>query len=200
MFYSIHGKVVCREAGMAAIECGGVAFRCTVSLNTLAKLPPVGESALLYTHLSVKEDDLSLFGFAEKQEMECFKMLISVSGIGPKVAIAILSNMTPDQFILCVASGDSKTLTKTPGLGPKGAQRVVLELKDKVAKMDVGDVSLGEIAASADAGGNKGEAVSALVALGYAQSDAVRALAGRSEEEPVQELIKEGLKFLAKQV
>lgn len=200
MFYSIHGKVVCREAGMAAIECGGVAFRCTVSLNTLAKLPPVGDSALLYTHLSVKEDDLSLFGFAEKQEMECFKMLISVSGIGPKVAIAILSNMTPDQFILCVASGDSKTLTKTPGLGPKGAQRVVLELKDKVAKMDVGDVSLGEIAASADAGGNKGEAVSALVALGYAQSDAVRALAGRSEEEPVQELIKEGLKFLAKQV
>lgn len=200
MFYSIHGKVVCREAGMAAIECGGVAFRCTVSLNTLAKLPPVGESALLYTHLSVKEDDLSLFGFAEKQEMECFKMLISVSGIGPKVAIAILSNMTPDQFILCVASGDSKTLTKTPGLGPKGAQRVVLELKDKVAKMDVGDVSLSEIAASADAGGNKGEAVSALVALGYAQSDAVRALAGRSEEEPVQELIKEGLKFLAKQV
>lgn len=200
MFYSIHGKVVCREAGMVAIECGGVAFRCTVSLNTLAKLPPVGDSALLYTHLSVKEDDLSLFGFAEKQEMECFKMLISVSGIGPKVAIAILSNMTPDQFILCVASGDSKTLTKTPGLGPKGAQRVVLELKDKVAKMDVGDVSLGEIAASADAGGNKGEAVSALVALGYAQSDAVRALAGRSEEEPVQELIKEGLKFLAKQV
>ena len=103
MFYSLTGKLIYMEAGMAAVECGGVAFKCLTSMTTQKSLPAIGAEVTLYTHLNVREDALDLFGFATKSEMECFKMLTSVSGVGPKVGLAILSEMTAERVALCVA-------------------------------------------------------------------------------------------------
>ena len=134
MFYSITGKIVYIDTQSVAIETGGVAFRCSTTLTTLKRIGEKGSTATLYTYLNVREDALDLFGFADEQELECFKLLIGVSGVGPKAALAILSELTPDKLALCLATGDSKAITRAPGVGPKLAQRVVLELKDKLQK------------------------------------------------------------------
>jgi len=184
----------------AAVECGGVAYHCKTSLSTLAVLGKVGGEALLYTYLHVRNEGLDLFGFADLGELGCFKMLIGVSGVGPKAALSILSSMSPERFALCVASGDYKAITAAPGVGPKLAQRVVLELKDKVSSADItggitglpsGGVGLGT--------GNAGEAVSALMVLGYSQSEAAAAIGRQEPSLPVEELIKGALKSLARQ-
>ena len=131
MFYSLTGKVVAIEDTAVALQCGGIAFRCMTTLNTISKIGRTGEEATLFTHLNVREDAMDLFGFYTQQELDCFKQLISVSGVGPKAALAILSQLSPDKLALCIASGDVKSITKAQGVGPKLAQRVVLELKDK---------------------------------------------------------------------
>ncbi len=130
MFYSLTGK-------LAVVECGGVGYRCMTSLTTLSCLPPAGERVTLYTHLNVREDALDLFGFYSMNELDAFKKLIGVSGVGPKSALAILSDMTPDRLALCIASGDAKSLTRAPGVGVKLAQRLILELKDKISKAEL---------------------------------------------------------------
>ncbi|NLA76825.1 MAG: Holliday junction branch migration protein RuvA, partial [Clostridiales bacterium] len=132
MFYSITGNIICSDETGVAVECSGVGFRCMTTFNTLRRLGPVGSKVTLYTYLNVREDALELFGFYELQELDCFKLLISVSGVGPKAALAILSELTPDRLALCIASGDVKSVTRAQGVGPKIAQRVVLELKDKI--------------------------------------------------------------------
>jgi len=132
MFYSLTGTVVFTDENSVAIDCSGVAFRLFVTGNTLRKCAPIGEAQTLYTHLNVREDALDLFGFAEKNELDCFKMLTSVSGVGPKAALAILSQLTPDMLAVSVAGGDVKAITAAQGVGPKIAQRVVLELKGKL--------------------------------------------------------------------
>ncbi|MGN0594441.1 MAG: Holliday junction branch migration protein RuvA, partial [Hominimerdicola sp.] len=153
----------------------------------------------LYTHLAVKEDDVSLFGFADKEELKSFRMLISVSGVGPKAAIAILSACTPSQFALAVATGDSKAFTKVKGIGTKIAQRIVLELKDKIAKENTISVrSDGESIISAPEGGAVHEAVSALVVLGYSEGEAMSVISKLDPTLPVEELIKKALIGLAK--
>ncbi len=134
MFYSITGKVVYSDTQSVALETGGVAFKCNTTLNSLKRIGERGNTVTLYTHLNVREDALDLFGFYTEQELECFKLLISVSGVGPKAAISILSELTPEKLALSIATGDSKAITKAQGVGPKLAQRVVLELKDKLAK------------------------------------------------------------------
>ena len=128
MFYSLTGKVVAIEDTAVALQCGGIAFRCMTTLNTISKIGRTGEEATLFTHLNVREDAMDLFGFYTQQELDCFKQLISVSGVGPKAALAILSQLSPDKLALCIASGDVKSITKAQGVGPKLAQRVVLEL------------------------------------------------------------------------
>ena len=133
MIYSVRGKLVLRETELAVVECGGVGYACRTTLQTLAALGEKGSEVMLYTYLHVREDCMELFGFATKQELNCFKMLISVSGVGPKAALSILSDVNSEQFALLVASEDSKTLTKTKGIGAKTAQRIVLELKDKIS-------------------------------------------------------------------
>ena len=143
-----------------------------------------------------------MFGFATEQELECFKLLISVSGVGPKAALAILSELTPDKLALCLATGDSKSITRAQGVGPKLAQRVVLELKDKLAKglelpADSPEIQAAGLAA---ADGNAAEAVSALTMLGYSQSEAAMAVSKLDGDLPVEELIKQALKQLARQV
>lgn len=194
--------MVHRDTQSVALETGGVAFQCSTTLSTLKTIGEKGSTATLYTYLNVREDALDLFGFATEQELECFKLLISVSGVGPKAALAILSELTPDKLALCLATGDSKSITRAQGVGPKLAQRVVLELKDKLAKglelpADSPEIQAAGLAA---ADGNAAEAVSALTMLGYSQSEAAMAVSKLDGDLPVEELIKQALKQLARQV
>lgn len=198
MFYSLTGKLIYMEAGMTAVECGGVAFKCLTSMTTQKSLPAIGAEVTLYTHLNVREDALDLFGFATKSEMECFKMLTSVSGVGPKVGLAILSEMTAERVALCVAASDSKSFTRVSGVGPKLAQRIVLELRDKVKALSVpggkGDMpAAGVVSASR----NAAEAVTALSVLGYDPADAAQVVAKFDSDLPVEELIRLSLRAMA---
>lgn len=203
MFYSITGTICYVDSVSVALDCNGVAFRCFTSLNTLKQIGEKGAKATLYTYLSVKEDALDLYGFSTEQELECFKALISVSGVGPKAGIAILSELTPEKLVICIASGDNKAITRAQGVGPKIAQRIVLELKDKLAKgLDLSVNTTIDVSAvnSASSSGNQAEAVSALTMLGYTQSEASVAVAKIDENLSVEEIIKQALKILSRQV
>ncbi len=200
MFYSLTGKLIYKGEQSIAISCGGVGFKCSATRNTISALPSVStEGVTVFTHLNVREDALDLFGFYTEQELDAFKLLIGVSGVGPKAALAILSELTPDRFAVAVASGDAKAITAANGVGPKLAQRVVMELKDKIGS--VGFVS-DEVSATSNAVNavnnmsNTSEAISALVALGYSQSEASVAISKLSPELSVEELIKGALKNL----
>ncbi len=198
MIYSVNGTVDLIEPNLAVIDCGGVGYACRTTANTLSQLK-IGEKAKLLTYLSVREDAVELFGFYDAAELNCFRMLISVSGVGPKAALSILSGMTPQAFALCVASGDSKTLTNAPGIGRKTAERIVLELKDKVSKQDVAAGVTGSAVPIVAAPSNTyAEAVSALMVLGYSNGEASSALSGLDPSAPSDELIRAGLKKLAK--
>lgn len=199
MFYSLTGNIIYSDLNSVAVECSGVGFKCFTTMNTLRKIGGNGDKVTLYTYLNVREDALDLFGFADTYELDFFKLLISVSGVGPKAALAILSELDPDKLALCIASGDSKAITKAQGVGPKLAQRVVLELKDKVkgiAHEDNGvyDLAAAEAATSSAAGS---EAVSALMVLGYTQSEAATAVGKLDQSLSVEEMIKQALKLLA---
>ena len=198
MIYSVNGTVELIEPNLAVIDCGGVGYACRTTANTLSQLK-IGEKAKLLTYLSVREDAVELFGFYDAAELNCFRMLISVSGVGPKAALSILSGMTPQAFALCVATGDSKTLTNAPGIGRKTAERIVLELKDKVSKQDVAAGVKGSAVPIVAAPSNTyAEAVSALMVLGYSNGEATSALSGLDPSAPSDELIRAGLKKLAK--
>lgn len=195
MFYSVKGTLIHAEPSFAVVECGGVGFKCFTTLSTQRALPQIGAQVTLYTHLNVREDALDLFGFATMSELNCYKMLTGVSGVGPKVGLAILSELAPEQVAMAVATGDSKTLTRAAGVGSKLAQRITLELRDKVNAMETsasGFVPAGVVSASA----NAGAAVNALTVLGYSPTDAA-ALVGRFDSTlPVEELIRLSLKSL----
>lgn len=195
MIYSLNGILIHTAAGFAVIECGGVGFKCQTTANTLKKLPKVGEKARLCTYLNVREDALDLFGFADARELACFKMLISVSGVGPKAALSILSEATPEKFALYVASGDAKSLTRAQGVGSKIAQRIVLELKDKVSSEQA---ALGFADVPVSAAGNTEEAVNALMVLGYSRSEASLAAAKQDSSLSVEEIIRQSLRLLSK--
>ncbi len=200
MFYSLTGKIVYSDITRVAIECQGIAFDVTTSVNTLRKIGSVGDTATVYTYLAVREDGVELFGFYDNEELAYFRMLISVSGVGPKAAVAILSALTPDMLALSITAGDIKSITKAQGVGPKIAQRIVIELKDKVSKIvpqrvgaeKLTQVSLPGCTANCD------EAVIALTALGYTSSEAAQAVAGLDGSLPVEELIKQALRGLAR--
>ena len=194
MFYSLTGKLVHMEPGVVAIECGGVAFKCFTSMNTQKNMPRIGETATVYTHLNVREDALDLYGFSTKSELNCYKMLTTISGVGPKAALSILSEMTPEGVAMAAASGDSKKFTKASGVGPKLAQRIVLELKDRVKKMELtGTDDAGIVSASQ----NAEQAVQALIVLGYTQSEAAQAVAKLDGSLSTEELIRGALKSMA---
>lgn len=200
MFYSLTGKLVHMEPGIVAVECGGVAFKCSTSMHTQKNMPRIGEVTTVFTHLNVREDALDLFGFSSKNELNCFKMLTGISGVGPKVALAILSEMTPEAVAMSAAAGDSKSFTRANGVGPKLAQRIVLELKDKVKKMAIsgGDMQIsagdtGVVSASK----NAEQAVQALCVLGYTQSEAAEVVAKLDSALSTEELIRLALKSMA---
>lgn len=198
MIYSVNGVVTLVEPYHVVVDCGGIGYSVKTSMTTLSKLPSVGEKTILFTYLHVREDILDLYGFSERTELLSFKMLISISGVGPKAAIAILSDLTPEKFALCVASGDAKALTVAQGIGLKTAQRIVLELKDKVAKEQVASGVVGEnISSIKEGSGNGAEAISALEVLGYGRSDATQIVSKLDPNMSVEDMIKEGLKALA---
>ena len=198
MFYSLTGKLVHTEPGLAVLDVGGVAFKCFTSMSTLRNLPRLNETATLYTHLNVREDALDLFGFLSQGELNCFKLLTGISGVGPKVGIAILSELTPEAVALAAAAGDAKRFTKANGVGAKLAQRIVLELKDKVKSLSASGLSMDDVQAGGpSASGNAAQAVEALVTLGYSPSDAAAAVGRLDSELPPEELIRLALKSFA---
>ena len=198
MIHSLRGKLIYTDTSTAVVECGGVGFKCNTSLNTLRRLASVGNDVFLLTYMNVREDAIDLFGFFDQSELEMFKLITSVSGVGPKLALSILSEFEPDKLTLFIASGDSKSITRASGVGAKLAQRIVLELKDKIgAASFTGSDEVAAVASSAK-NASVNEAVEALVSLGYSQSEAALALSKLDAALPVETLIKEGLKALAR--
>ena len=184
-----------------AVSCGGVGFLCQTTANTLRDVQQ-GKEITLYTHLNVREDALDLFGFSTQYELEWFRYLIGVTGVGPKAALAILSQLSPDKLALCISAGDVKAITQAPGVGPKIAQRVILELKDKAKSALSGtqsDANYDSVAAVQDLP-NTGEAIAALTMLGYSQSEASVAVSKLDPSLSVQDLIRGALKQLSKGV
>lgn len=198
MFYYISGKLVHKTDSFAVIDAGGVGYKIYSTSPSLNALGEIGKQAKLYTYANIKSasDIFDLYGFATHEELNIFEMILGVSGVGAKTAAALLSNISPSKFALCVVTDDFKYLSShTPGLGPKGAQRIVLELKDKFKGMDIGGMSQDEIIGT-DTVNDDDEALSALVVLGYSAQEAKQALRGVSGT--AEEMIKAGLKNLMK--
>lgn len=199
MIYNLRGTLTVADVSYIVVECGGVGFKCFTTLNTVRDLGKVGDEVNVYTHLAVREDAMDLYGFATLAELDAFKLLITVSGIGPKAAASILSELSPDKLALCIASGDSKSITRAQGVGKKTAERVVLELKDKMGSIASDSASQSVMgAASAVADNDCAEAVAALVSLGFSQSDASMAVGAMDKSLSVDEMIRLGLKQLSK--
>ena len=201
MFYYVSGPVADIEPGLAVIDCGGVGYACATTNYTLSRLKK-GTPAKLYTYLNVREDAMELFGFADQSELRSFKLLISVSGVGPRAALAILSAVTPQQLALAVVAGDEKALTAANGIGKKIAQRVILELKDKLAKgQAIGGAgeSYGGSGVTVIPENKLSEASAALAVLGYSQGEINVALKGIDLEGlTLEQVIKAALKKMMK--
>ena len=200
MIYCLTGKIVKKSMNAVVLSCGGVGYYAQCPASVAGALPGVGKEATIYTVMSITENDVSLYGFATEQQQACFEMLTAVSGVGPKVGLAILSVMEPDRVALAISAGDHKAFKAASGVGPKLAQRIVLELKDKVAKGFVDGISLEDVAgASADTQASQGssQAIAALVSLGYSQSEAALAVSKIDATLPVEEIIKLALRSMA---
>ena len=207
MFHYISGKLAMANPTTAVIDAGGVGYKLTISENTYNALPPrhttEGVIAKLYTYMAVREDGIELFGFSSETELSSFKMLLSVSGVGPKAAISILSLLTPEKFALAVCTEDRKTISKANGIGPKTAARIILELKDKLLKeTDLGEAAQASIESVAPIKTNSGklsEAQDALMVLGYSRSEALNVLKNIDTQSlNLEEIIKKALKLLMK--
>ena len=200
MIYCLTGKIIKKTLNAVVLSCGGVGYFAQCPASVAGALPGVGKDATIYTVMSVTENDVSLYGFATEEQQACFEMLTAVSGVGPKVGLAILSVMEPDRVGLAISAGDHKAFKAASGVGPKLAQRIVLELKDKVAKGFVEGINLEDVAgAAADtpAAQGAGQAIAALVSLGYSQSEAALAVSKIDGTLPVEEIIKLALRGMA---
>lgn len=199
MFYHIGGTVAELEPNLAVIDCGGVGFALSVTANTASRLR-LGERAKLFVSEAIGENNFDLYGFAAKEEKRCFEMLVSVSGIGPKAALSILSYNTPESLALAIMNDDVKALTVAPGIGKKIAQRVILELKDKLRRETGGQViSVPAASAASGADGAVGDAIAALGVLGYSSAEVgpiLRKLdlAGMSAEQIIRAVLKQMVK------
>ncbi len=199
MIATLNGKLIIKELNYVVVECGGVGLKCFVTQNTHATIGNIGDNVFLYTYLSVREDALDLYGFSENSELEVFKLITSVSGVGSKIGLAILSEFTPDKIMLYIASSDAKSLTAASGVGIKLAQRIVLELKDKVGNITSADISFDiKSVGNATATSSTKEAIEALVSLGYTQSEASLAVGRLDSTLDTNDLIKQALKTLAR--
>ena len=200
MIYCLTGKIVKKSMNAVVLSCGGIGYYAQCPASVAGALPGVGKEATIYTVMSITENDVSLYGFATEQQQACFEMLTAVSGVGPKVGLGSRTVMEPDRVALAISAGDHKAFKAASGVGPKLAQRIVLELKDKVAKGFVDGISLEDVAgASADTQASQGssQAIAALVSLGYSQSEAALAVSKIDAALPVEEIIKLALRSMA---
>ena len=202
MISYIRGELAAVEPQKAVVDVGGVGYGVYMSQQALSLLPQPGNEVKLYTYLNVKEDAMQLFGFLTKDDLEIFKLVIGVSGIGPKGGLNILSCMSPDELRFAIMSGDAKAISAAPGIGKKTAEKLILELRDKV---DIADVlenaahggSSEDLSASEGESGMQAEAVQALVALGYGNAESLRAVRKTSPDcQTVEDILKEALKYL----
>ena len=201
MFYYLNGTVAHIEPYLVVIDCGGVGYACKTTSYTLSALKK-GEKGKVFTHLNVREDAMELFGFATQEELNLFQQLISVSGVGPKAALSILSSSTPANLALSIITGDEKALTCAQGIGKKIAQRVILELKDKLAKgqtINGAGESFGGSGVTIIPENKQSEAAAALAVLGYSQSEIAAAFKGIDMSElTLEQIIKATLKKMMK--
>ena len=201
MFYYLKGELAYRENGLCVIDCGGVGYKLTVSMNTSeAMTTKLGKEVKLFTHLAVRENEVELFGFGSSEERECFNHLTSVSGVGPKVAMSILSTMKPDKLALAICTEDVKTIAKAPGIGAKTAARIVLELRDKFSRdvIATAEEAKLDISHSNSKSTSLSEAAEGLMVLGYDKNTVLSALKGVDSSLPVGEIIRLALKNLSK--
>lgn len=206
MFHYISGELAYSSPTSAVIDAGGIGYRLSISGNTYEGLPRASSAKVkLYTYLAVREDGIELFGFGSETELSTFKMLLSVSGVGPRAAISILSLLTPEKFALAVCTDDKKTISKASGIGPKTAARIILELKDKLSKETNIDTSLANAVAAGGGSvahtvsGKLSEAQDALMVLGYSRAEAQRVLSSLDTQSmSLEDIIKVSLKQLMK--
>lgn len=201
MIYHLNGTLELCEEGSCVIDCGGVGYKLFISDNTYtAVVGQVGNKMKLLTYLQVREDAVELYGFKTNDELSAFKLLITVSGVGPKAAMSILSLLTPDKLSMAICGEDTKTIAKASGIGAKTAARVVLELKDKIAKQvfAISEVGASQPSVSFGKSSNLSEALDALVVLGYSRSEAQRALSGIDPSLDVTKIIPIALSKLLK--
>lgn len=196
MIYSLRGLLVHTEPNLAVVECGGVGYGCRTTITTLKDLK-LGTEVTLYTYMAVREDAVELFGFSTLQELNTYKLLININGVGPKAGISILSVLSPEQVAIAVSSGDYKTITQANGVGPKMAQRIVLELKDKFKSIEM-DMDTSDENTPMVATGNIPSAVQALSVLGFSASDVTPILSKLDKNLTVEQMITATLKRLGK--
>ena len=197
MFYYLEGTVAHIETNLAVVDVNGVGYACFTSLNSLASVK-IGEKARFFTYTYIREDAFNIYGFVTVEELNCFKMLISISGVGPKAAMTVLSTVAPEQLALAIISEDENLLTSVPGIGKKSAQRIILELGDKMRK-ERGITAAGQPGASVGFGSILSEAESALAVLGYGRSEIASAMKGiKTDGARVEDIIKAALKNLTR--
>lgn len=203
MISYVRGELAAVEADKAVVDVGGVGYAVFMPQQSLALLPPAGSEVKIYTYLNVREDAMQLFGFLTRDDLEIFRLVIGVSGIGPKGGLNILSCLSPDELRFAVMSGDAKAISAAPGIGRKTAEKLIVELKDKLKIEDVlehsahGGDGPDTVSGAASDSGMQAEAVQALVALGYGSPESMRAVKRTSPEcATVEDILKEALKFL----
>lgn len=198
MYAYFKGKIAAKEPELAIVEVNGIGYNIRISAGTASLLPPVGEETKLYTYTSVREDAISLYGFLTRDDLDMFKLLIGVNGIGPKGGQSILSVMSPDDLRFAIVSGDAKMIAKAPGIGAKTAQRIILDMRDKVSLEDTLHADRSEVQTDSSISDSVREAVEALTALGYGVTEASRAVkeVKGAEQMAVEEILKASLKHL----
>ena len=200
MYAYIKGSLEVKTKGYIVIEANGIGYKIFMSETAIEKLGEIGETVKVHTYLKVKEDEMSLYGFNSNEELRMFELLLSVSGIGAKIAIGMLSNITPSSFALAVITNDVVKIKSLPGIGPKGAQRIILELKDKIKTQEIPEKVESNSQDNSQTVDNtvKAEAVTALQVLGYSKKEIEKALENIDLNISVEDMIKQGLKNLAR--
>jgi Holliday junction DNA helicase RuvA len=199
MYAYIKGKLAAKSNEYVIVDNGGIGYKIFTAFSTIESIGSEGDDVKLFTHHYVREDNINLFGFRSMEELSMFEMLLSVSGVGPKAAIAVLSTLSPSKFSLCVITDDAKSLTKAQGIGLKTAQRIILELRDKIKKEDITSITQSGSVDTPSDSSVTGEAISALMVLGYSPIEARNAVSAVYKEgTELEVLIKAALKSLVR--